>query len=107
MSKGVYFRSKKTRKNIGKASKGRNSHIWYVDKYGQKEGDVRFKKWSLLRSSIAKNQDHTYSKNKTYEEIYGIEKANKIKGKLRKSHTGIKQSIETRLKRSWKRRTQK
>lgn len=100
MPRGIYIRTKKTRRNIGKASKGRNSYIWYINKYGKKEGDVRFKKWSLLRSYIAKNQDHSYLKNKKYEEIYGIEKANKIKNKLIKSHTGFKQTIETRLKRS-------
>jgi len=99
MPKGIYIRTKIAKNNIGKASKGRHTLIWYIEKYGAILGKIKYSKRTELRSNIAKNQNRP-SKGKSYEILYGEDKAKLIKNKLIKSHTGIKQSIETKLKRS-------
>ena len=102
MPSGIYIRTKKIRKNIGKASKGRHTLSWYINKYGEKRGTTKYKKRSILQTQIATAQDHSFHRNKTYEEIHGVVKAKKLKEQLRIAHTGTTQSDKTKKKRSEK-----
>lgn len=70
MSKGIYIRTERARKNIGRASKGRHALLWHIRKYGESIGNSRYRKWCELRSKIAKTQPRL-NKGKTYAELYG------------------------------------
>jgi hypothetical protein len=52
------------------------------------------------RSLTAQKTHITQIKGKTYEEVYGKERALEIKQKLKTSHQGKTPSMETRLKMS-------
>lgn len=100
--------SEETRKRMSKARKGKPG--W--NKGLTKETDERIKLKAERQTGIPLSEEHrkslckpksvpNYRKNKTYEEVYGIEKAKALKESFSKTRKGKKQSkalIEKRSK---------
>ena len=100
--------SEETRKRMSKAKKGKSG--W--SKGLTKETDERIKLKAERQTGIPLSEEHrktlckpksvpSYRKNKTYEEVYGIEKAKALKESFSKTRKGKKQSkalIEKRSK---------